>query len=81
METLKVSVIYIYRWYHIKVLFFLEEKTNGFFLTSRFSLSLSQKKKKNLHGSLMQNLNTIIIGKVILINKYITSKLAYLEEK
>ena len=80
MGTLKVSVIYIYRWYHIKVLFFLEEKTNGFFLTSRFSLSLSQK-KKNLHGSLMQNLNTIIIGKVIFINKYITSKLAYLEEK
>ena len=29
----------------------------------------------------MYNLNTIIIGKVILINKYITSKLAYLEEK
>ena len=29
----------------------------------------------------MFNLNTIIIGKVILINKYITSKLAYLEEK
>ena len=29
----------------------------------------------------MYNLNTIIIGKVILINKYITSKVAYLEEK
>ena len=29
----------------------------------------------------MFNLNAIIIGKVILINKYITSKLAYLEEK
>ena len=29
----------------------------------------------------MYNLNTIIVGKVILINKYITSKLAYLEEK
>ena len=29
----------------------------------------------------MYNLNTIIIGKVILINQYITSKLAYLEEK